>query len=94
MTRTRYRIFEDSHPYFMTCTIVGWLAIFTRPEAVQIIFDSWNFLRQEKGFRLYGCCRNSNILTITQSSVAMWMILCTGAIPVPAIMLVCQAWQR
>jgi len=26
MTRTRYRIFEDSTPYFMTCTIVGWLA--------------------------------------------------------------------
>jgi hypothetical protein len=23
MTRTRYRIFEDGHPYFMTCTIVG-----------------------------------------------------------------------
>jgi hypothetical protein len=54
MTRTRYRIFEDSHPYFTTCTIVGWLALFTRPEAVQIVFDSWRFLKQEKGFCLYG----------------------------------------
>jgi hypothetical protein len=40
MTRTRYRIGETDYPYFMTCTIVGWLAVFTRPEAVQIVFDS------------------------------------------------------
>ncbi len=53
MTRTRYRIFEDDYPYFMTCTIVGWQAVFTRPEAVQIVFDSWNFLAQERDFRLY-----------------------------------------
>src|SRR5438477_12410327 len=57
MTRTRYRIFEDEYPYFMTCTVVGWLAIFTRPEAVQIVFDSWKFLSQEKGLRLYALCR-------------------------------------
>jgi hypothetical protein len=28
--------------------------VFTRPEAVQIVFDSWNFLTKEKGLRLYG----------------------------------------
>jgi hypothetical protein len=39
MTRTRYRIFETEYPYFMTCTIVGWLPVFTRPDAVQIVFD-------------------------------------------------------
>jgi putative transposase len=54
MTRTRYRIFDDGYPYFMTCTIVGWVAVFTRPEAVQIVFDSWKFLGAEKGFRLDG----------------------------------------
>ena len=54
MTRTRYRICDDQYPHFMTCTIVGWLPVFTRPEAVQIVFDSWNFLHKEKDFRLYG----------------------------------------
>ena len=54
MTRTRYRIHEDESPYFMTCTIVGWLPVFTRPEAVQIVFDSWEYLRRERGFVLYG----------------------------------------
>jgi len=54
MTRTHYRIYEDEYPYFMTCTIVGWLAVFTRPDAVQIVFDCWKFLQKEKNFRLYG----------------------------------------
>ena len=54
MTRTRYRIYETEYPYFMTCTIAGWLAVFTRPEAVQILFDSWRFLQKNSEFRLYG----------------------------------------
>ena len=54
MSRTRYRIFENEYPYFMTCTIVGWQAIFTRPEAVEIVYDSWRHLQQEKQFQLYG----------------------------------------
>jgi putative transposase len=53
MTRTRYRFYENEYPYFMTCTIVGWLAVFTRPEAVKIVLDSWNYLKKEKDFRLY-----------------------------------------
>jgi putative transposase len=54
MTRTRYSFHEPEYPYFLTCTIVGWLPVFTRPETVQIVFDSWRFLAKEKGFRLYG----------------------------------------
>jgi REP element-mobilizing transposase RayT len=54
MTRTRYRIFETEYPYFMTCTIVGWLPVFTRQEAVRILFDCWKFLRENKEFKLYG----------------------------------------
>jgi putative transposase len=33
MTRTRYRIYETEHPYFLTCTVVPWLPAFTHPEA-------------------------------------------------------------
>jgi REP element-mobilizing transposase RayT len=54
MSRTRYRIFETEYPYFMTCTVVGWLPVFTRPEAVQILFDSWRWLQQNRAFKLYG----------------------------------------
>ncbi len=68
MTRTRYRIFEDGYPHFMTCTIVGWLAVFTRPEAVQIVFDSWDFLKREKDFRLYGYVILENHLHLIASA--------------------------
>jgi REP element-mobilizing transposase RayT len=54
MTRTRYRIFESEYPYFLTCTIVGRLPVFTRPEAVRLLFESWKFLRQNRSFKLYG----------------------------------------
>ena len=52
MTRTRYRIRETEYPYFLTCTVVGWLLVFTRPEAVRILFDCWRFLQQNRDFRL------------------------------------------
>ena len=54
MSRSRYRIFETEYPYFMTCTIVGWLPVFTRPDAVKIILDSWKYLQRERDFELFG----------------------------------------
>jgi REP element-mobilizing transposase RayT len=54
MTRSRYRIFEDEYPYFITDTIVAWLPIFSRPEFVQIIFDSWRYLQTNCGVNIFG----------------------------------------
>lgn len=54
MGRSRYRIFENEAPYFLTCTFVGWLPIFTRPAAVEIVIDSWRFLRVHGRIELYG----------------------------------------
>ena len=68
MTRTRYRIYEDVYPYFMTCTIVGWLPIFPRPKAVNIIFDSWRFLQQNRHFSLYGYVILENHLHLVGSA--------------------------
>jgi hypothetical protein len=47
---------------------VGWLAVFTRPEAVQIVFDSWNFLKRERDFRLYGYVILENHLHLIASA--------------------------
>jgi len=41
MGRSRYIITEADQAHFMTCTVMEWLPIFTRPEAVQIVIDSW-----------------------------------------------------
>jgi len=44
MTRTRYRVCEQRHPQFLTGTVAGWLPIFGRPKAAQVLLDSWRFL--------------------------------------------------
>ena len=48
MTRTRYKIYEDAYPHFVTCTVVDWLPVFNRPEASTIILDSLVFLQTER----------------------------------------------
>jgi len=53
MSRTRYQVPDDTYPHFFTCTIVDWLPLFTRPESVQIFFDSWNYMRKEKRMNLF-----------------------------------------
>jgi hypothetical protein len=54
MARSRYRFGESRQPHFLTSTVVAWLPIFTRPEAVQIVLDSWTFLQREGRIVLLG----------------------------------------
>ena len=68
MTRSRYRIFEDFRPHFCTCTIVGWLPIFTRTEAVQLVLDSWKFLLEHERLQIYGYVILENHLHFIASS--------------------------
>ncbi|MEW6657523.1 MAG: transposase [Thermodesulfobacteriota bacterium] len=51
--RTRYRIIEDSHPYFLTCTIIEWLPVFTRKPYFEIIIDSLKYCRERKGLKIF-----------------------------------------
>jgi len=48
MPRSRYRYGESDSPHFLTATIGGWLPVFTRPETVNIVLDSWRFLISEQ----------------------------------------------
>jgi REP element-mobilizing transposase RayT len=68
MPRTRYRIYETEYPYFLTCTIVGWLPVFTRPAAVHILFDCWRYLQANKGFVLFGYVVLENHLHLIASA--------------------------
>lgn len=54
MSRSRYKIFENEYPHFMTCTVVGWLPVFTRVEAAKVILDSWKYLQDHDRLRLFG----------------------------------------
>jgi putative transposase len=54
MGRSRYTIRDPGKPQFLTCTVLEWLAVFTRPDAVQILLDAWAWQREHKGLNLYG----------------------------------------
>jgi REP element-mobilizing transposase RayT len=54
MGRSRYTITEADKPHFMTCTVMEWLPVFTRPETVQILLDCWQYQQQHAGLKLYG----------------------------------------
>ena len=54
MGRSRYVITEPKQAHFMTCTVMEWLPVFTRPEMVQIVLDCWQFQREQMGLKLYG----------------------------------------
>ena len=53
MGRSRYKVYEPTHPHFVTCTILHWLPIFTRKESVQIVIDCLKFLQEKDDLKLY-----------------------------------------
>jgi REP element-mobilizing transposase RayT len=52
----------------MTATLVGWLPLFARPDIVQIIYGSWQFLQQNRGLKLFGYVIMENHLHWVASS--------------------------
>ena len=68
MARTRYKIHDTAYPHFLTCTIVDWLPVFTRPEAVQVIIDSWNYLQSNQRMTLFAYVVLENHLHFIASS--------------------------
>ena len=54
MGRSRYGFGDPGNAHFLTCTVVNWLPIFTRPVAVEVLLDSMRYLQTNRGLRLYG----------------------------------------
>ena len=68
MGKTRYRIIEPKQPHFITCTVLHWLPVFTRPSSVQIIVDCLNHLKKSDELKLYGFVILENHLHLIISS--------------------------
>jgi len=52
MGRSRYQIIDPQLPHFVTCTVLHWIPVFTRPDTVNIVLDSLRFLSGD-GLKLY-----------------------------------------
>ena len=68
MTRSRYRIWEKDQAHFLTCTVVGWIPVFTRAETMDTVLESWRYLQQQRGFQLFGYVILENHLHLVASS--------------------------
>ena len=53
MGRSRYKIYEPTHPHFITCTVVNWIPLFTRKESVEILLEAFRYLQKDEDFKLY-----------------------------------------
>jgi REP element-mobilizing transposase RayT len=54
MGRSRYTIRETQAPHFLTCTIINWIPVFTRPQTVDIILNALQYRQQYNGWKVYG----------------------------------------
>jgi REP element-mobilizing transposase RayT len=54
MGRSRYKIYEEHYPYFITSTIKDGLPLLSKPELAHIVFESLTFLQVERKVIVYG----------------------------------------
>jgi len=54
MGRSRYKFYNTGCPYFLSCTIVGWLPIFANPDIMKITTEALASCQSESGLRLHG----------------------------------------
>ncbi len=54
MGRSRYRITQEQRPHFLTCTVLNWMPLFTRPESADIILSALRYRQQQNGWKIYG----------------------------------------
>ncbi len=67
MGRSRYKIIDPKLPHFVTCTVLHWIPVFTRPATVAIVLDSLRFLQNE-GFKRYAYVIRENHLQMVVGS--------------------------
>lgn len=64
----KYKIYRQEYPYFITSTIINWIDLFTRRRYRQVIIDSLNYCRQNKGLLLYAYCIMTNHIHLVVGS--------------------------
>ena len=62
MSGDKYLITDQHQTYFITCTVVNWIDLFTRPAYQDICIDSLNYCINFKGLRLNGWVLMTNHL--------------------------------
>lgn len=67
MGRSRYKFTGSEQPHFMTLTVLHWIPVFTRPDTVNILFESFRYLANE-GLRIHAYVILENHLHVIAQS--------------------------
>ncbi len=67
MGRSRYKFAKLDQAHFMTLTVLHWIPVFTRPETVDILLNSFRFLMNE-GLRVHAYVILENHLHLVAQS--------------------------
>jgi REP element-mobilizing transposase RayT len=67
MGRSRYKFTDTRNPHLITCTVLHWIPVFTRPDTVDILLDSLRFLINE-GLKVYAYVILENHLHLVAQS--------------------------
>ena len=68
MKKEGYNIQQQDLPHFMTFTVVDWADIFSRKNYRDLILESFNFCRKEKGMILNAYVIMSNHIHVVMGS--------------------------
>ncbi len=68
MTRSRYKIYNNQQPHFLTMTVVDWIPLFTNYEIVSLLFESLRFVQKERQVILYAYVIMENHLHLIASA--------------------------
>ena len=53
MARSRYRVYENFSPHFLTCTVVNWFPLFNDPNLIEILYASLHFMQKHNRLTIY-----------------------------------------
>jgi REP element-mobilizing transposase RayT len=75
---TKYKIWDQRKPYFLTLTVVGWIDVFTRKNHKLTVINSLQYCQKDKGLTIFGYCLMSSHLHLiarTESDYSLSDIL-------------------
>ena len=64
----KYKFYEKEDLYFVTFSVVNWIDVFTRNIYKEVLLDSWEYCRKEKGLIIYAWCIMTNHIHMIISS--------------------------
>ena len=73
--RSRYKIINEGQLYFITSTIIQWIPVFNNEKYFDLIIDSLNFCRKEKGLKIYAYVLLDNHIHLIVSGEKLELII-------------------